>query len=332
MVREDSPMQIEYLKKSDYALWNRFVDNSNEGSIFSKSWYLDALHVEYKILSIKKDAQIVSGVVLAKNEIKSYSNPMLDKYLGILFLKEEGNQLKITSKRYKYMELIAKEIKEITSFDYYFHPSFTNWIPLSWQGFTQQTRYTYQIDNRTKSIEEIESGFHLNIRRNIKNSLKHKVIIKENIPFEDLWEVVNKTFLRQGSKSPFRKEKLRLFTQELIKRDAFRSFGAYDKENNCLSVLGIVYENKASYLLLNGINIEKEIRGANAHIIAHSIKYFHKKCNHYDFEGSMLFGIEEFYRKFGGELVPYMRIWNDNFFNYAKTKAKKIYKKMRYGK
>ncbi len=326
-------MNIEYIEKDNYHLWNSFVDKSPQGSIFNKSWYLDILEVDYKILSVMEDGKILSGIILAKNEINTYANPMLDKYLGVLLVNNiEGNRHKVVSKEYKYIELLSQELKKIKSFDYYFHPNFKNWIPLSWYGFTQQTRYTYKIDNRAKKIEEIESNFHHNIKRNIKNAIKKEVKIKDNIPFEDLWDVVNKTFLRQGSKAPFKKEKLNRFTERLKEQGSFVSFGAYDEDDNCISVLGMVYEDKSSYLLLNGIDIEKEIRGANAYIVAHSIRYFHNRCDYYDFEGSMLLGVEEFYRKFGGELVPYMRIWNDNFFNYAKTKDKKIYKKIRYGK
>jgi len=325
-------MQLKFLQKNEYKLWNTFVDNSPQGSMFTKIWYLDALQIDYEILIIEEKSAIKAGIVLAKNEINTYANPMLDKYLGILFLDEEGNQQKIISKQYKYMETLAKELKEIKSFDYYFHPSFINWIPLSWQGFTQQTRYTYRIANHKSTLDEIKKQFHSNMRNDIKNAIKEKVEIRENIPFETLWDIVNKTFIRQGSKSPFNKEKLSNFIKVLTEKKAFVSFGAYDKSGICIAVCGVVYEKKSSYLLLNGIDIEKQIRGANTYMLYESIKYFHDRCGYYDFEGSMLLGVEQFYRRFGGELTPYMRIWNDNFFNYAKSKAKKIYKKIRYGR
>ena len=320
---------VKYLKyKKD---WNDFVENSFQGSIFSKTWYLDALQVDYDILVVEEKGTIKAGIVLAKNEINTYANPMLDKYLGILFLDSNGNVYKKISNQYKYIELLAKELKKIKSFDYYFHPSFDNWIPLSWAGFTQQTRYTYRINN-SKSMEDIKKAYHSNLKNDIKNAIKNDIVIKRDIPFEELWSVIDKTFLRQGSKPPFKKDKLEHFIDTLSKQDSFVSFGAYDTDNNCIAVLGIAYEKKSSYLLLNGIDIDRQIRGANAYIVDESIKYFHDKCDYYDFEGSMLNGVEQFYRRFGGELTPYYRIWNDNFFNYAKSKAKKIYKKMRYGR
>ena len=325
-------MVVEYLKNSDFKSWDEFVENSPQGSIFAKSWYLDALGVDYKILVVKDKNILKAGIVLAKNEIKTYANPMLDKYLGIMFAKMDGGTHKVVSNQYKCMELILDKIKNIATFDYYFHPAFDNWTPLSWAGFTQQSRYTYRIENTNKSLEEIRQNYHTNIKRNIKNAIKNGVTIKRNIPFEELWQVVNKTFLRQGSKAPFNKEKLRRYISILQKRGNFTSFGAYDNQNRCVAILGLVYDSKSSYLLLNGIDVDIEVRGANAFIIDESIKYFYNICNYYDFEGSMLPGIEQFYRRFGGELTSYMRIWNDNFFNFFKTKAKKIYKQLRYGR
>jgi len=324
-------MNLKYLEKTEYDNWNIFVDNSLQGSIFSKIWYLDALQVKYEILVIEENENIKAGIVLAKNEINTYANPMLDKYLGILFEYKEGNKQKIISKEYKYMELLISKLKEIQSFDYYFHPSFKNWIPFSWNNFTQQTRYTY-ILNLSNPLKEIESAFHTDIKRGIKNAIKHNIQIKEDIEFEEFYEIINKTFLRQGNKAPFNKEKIKKYIKTLKERDKFISFGAYDENHNLISVTGIVYDNKIAYQLFNGIDIKNQVRGANAYTIFYAIKYFHNTCNYYDFEGSMIFGVEQFFRRFNGEQVQYMRIWNDNFFNYAKSKAKKIYKKIRYGR
>ena len=94
-----------------------------------------------------------------------------------------------------------------------------------------------------------------------------------------------------------------------------------------------MFYKQTSYLILNGIDIDNNIRGANALMIHESIKLLKSEgVEIFDFEGSMLPGVEQFYRRFGGKLVPYMRIWNDNFFNYSKSKFKKIYKKIRYGR
>ncbi len=319
---------------TDKSKWDAFVERSPQGSVFSETWYLDALNVKYKILSVlNNNDEIVAGIVLAKNHINTWSNPMLDKYLGILLEeKQYGLTQKKKSEQFKIIELIALELVKYKSFDYYFHPGFTNWTPLFWNDFTQQTRYTYQIDLKN-DIETIQKKFHGNLRNDIKNAINNNVVIKNNIQFDELYNIVNLTFKRQGSKAPFSQNKLKRFIEILTQRKKFISLGAYNNDGVLISACGIVLDNRSSYFLLNGIDIEKHIRGANALMILKAMEFIkEKEIEIFDFEGSMLPGVEQFYRRFGGDLVPYYRIWNDNFFNYFKSRAKKIYKKYRYGR
>ncbi len=323
-------MELSYLEKSEYSKWNQFVDESNEGSIFSKSWYLDALQIDYKILTIKLRDEIKAGIVLAKNEINIYSNPMFDKYLGVLYSNILGDKHKVTSTQYKYLIRLTQELKKIGSFDYYFHPNFKNHIPMHWQNFVAQVRYTYIIDN-SNSLDLIYNNFQKKIiKKNIQYAQNRGVTIKRDIDFETFWDLVNKTYLRQGSKAPFSKERIKKYIQILKSKDCFESFGAFEG-GKCVAVCGLVYEEKSSYLLFNGIDTSM-IRGANALMIWESIKYFHNKCAFYDFEGSMLPGAEPFFRKFGGELRVYYNICNYNAFNFLKKKVKMFYKKIRFGR
>jgi hypothetical protein len=325
-------MEIVYLNEDESFVWDSFVQSSPQASVFALTWYLDSLQVDYNILTIKDNDCIIAGLILSKNQINTYSNPSLVKYLGVVFRKEVPLNHKKISQQYKAMGLLASELKGYKSFDYYFHPEFKNWIPFYWNGFAQETRYTYQI-NLKLSSEEIHKRFHGNLKNDIKHALNHEVKIRSNIDFEDLYDVVNKTFLRQGSKAPFNKNKLENFIKALSKKQKFISFGAYTMDGTLISVCGLVSDDNSSYFILNGIVIEKQLRGANALMIFEAIKYQQNKdLTLFDFEGSMLPGVEPFYRRFGGELTAYYRIWNDNLFNYTKTKAKKLYKKIRYGR
>jgi len=312
--------------------WDDFVKRSPQGSVFSETWYLDAMNVKYKILAVYKNERIIAGIVLTKNEINTWSNPMLVKYLGVLLGNEQKNvSQKVLSQQFKILELLIGELKKYKSFDYYFHPNFTNWTPFYWNGFAQHTRYTYRID-LNKEFIEIEKKIHHNIKRNIKNAQKLKVVIKRDIGIDNLLKMVNETFEKQGGNSPYN-DKLQIAIKKFFKDGNFVSFGAYDTRGKIISACGLVYDEKSSYLILNGSTMHDQIRGANALMIFEAIKYFKEKgLETFDFEGSMLPGVEQFYRRFGGDLVPYYRIWQDNFFNYFKAKAKKIYKKYKYGR
>jgi len=254
-------MQIKKIESNDYEKWNNFVKISPQGSIFSLTWYLDALGVVYEVLAVlDANANILAGIVLAKSQINTYSNPMLDKYLGVL-LKDEILPIsqKALSKQYKAQDFIITELKKYKSFDYYFHPNYTNWIPFYWNDFTQQTRYTYRI-NLNDNIDNIQKKFHGNLRNDIKNAIKNDINIIRDIDFNSFYDIIDKTFLRQGSKAPFDRIKLGSFVKKMTNKGCFHSFAAQDNNGDILAVCGIVHESKSSYLILNGVDIEKHIR------------------------------------------------------------------------
>lgn len=325
-------LKVEILDTLHYQEWNNFVKVSPQGSVFNLSWYLDCLNLDFKVLIVSDNSsKIFAGIVIVKNEIRTFSNPIFVKHLGILF-KNDSLRHKDNALRYKLSTLLIVELKKYKTFDYFFHPKFLNWIPFYWNGFAQETRYTYQTD-LTKSSDLIYSSFHEKLRNDIKNAVNNDIKVVTNPNINLFYSTINKTFLRQGSKAPFSKEKLINFIKKMNVHSSFMSFAAVDNDDNIIAVCGYVFSQNTSYLILNGIDIDKNTRGANALMIFESMKLLKEKgITIFDFEGSMLPGVEQFYRRFGAELVPYMRIWNDNFINYSKSKLKRIYKKFRYGR
>ena len=109
-------------------------------------------------------------------------------------------------------------------------------------------------------------------------------------------------------------------------------FAALRADGKYVAVSAIVYDRHSSYLIVNGIDINNQIRGSNALLLDFAIEYFTDKVKNFDFEGSMHKDIEAFYRKFGGKINEYMRVYKPNFINALFTFAKSVYKKLRYGR
>ena len=117
-----------------------------------------------------------------------------------------------------------------------------------------------------------------------------------------------------------------------MEKSAIKLFGTRSANNHVVAVSGIVYDPRCSYLIFNGIDYEENSRGANELLLYKTIAFAQTVSEVFDFEGSMIHNIESFYRKFGAELTPFMRITRDNLINYAKTKFLSYYKKIKYGK
>ena len=150
-------MELVKMSQTKYNDWNDFVDQSPQGSIYSKTWYLDAFDANYEILSVQNDNEILAGIVLCKNKTGLYQNPLLSKYLGVLFKRFEGKNYTIETRKRKTLGLLIPQLKKHRSFSYNFHPGFCSYLPFYWEGYDCSLQYTYQIDLTNTSKEKILS-------------------------------------------------------------------------------------------------------------------------------------------------------------------------------
>jgi hypothetical protein len=323
--------EFRILDQDEYSKWDSFVERSPQGSLFAKTFYLNAIGKPYKIGVLSKGDSIEGGVVLAKNEIRTYSNPLFAKYLGILLRPVDGKYVNRISKEKKIIEEIVLNLKRCRSFDYTFHPSFDNWLPFYWNGFSQETRYTYRI-SEMGDIKNIHNNMDSITRNEIRKAQKNNIQVTTQIPLEEFYRINDLTFRRQGGAIPYSFGFLKKFHGQLKKHDAVHLFGAADDSGHYHAVSGIVFDKKCCYLIMNGIDHNMPKVGANVLLIMNTIEFAAKVSGMFDFEGSMIKPVESFYRGFGGILTPYFNIWRNNFSNSSKRLAIKIYKKIKYGK
>ena len=91
---------------------------SPQGSIFATSGFLDALGVRYRIAALCNDEVILAGIVLAKDILGAYANPLFAKYLGVL-LQPEGENTKYVynlAREHKYLDALIKYIHKYRFF------------------------------------------------------------------------------------------------------------------------------------------------------------------------------------------------------------------------
>ncbi|RLB40375.1 MAG: hypothetical protein DRH12_10120 [Deltaproteobacteria bacterium] len=325
-------MKAEFLLLSPeyYHLWDRFVDISPQGSIFAKTFYLKALGAPFKIGVIMSDSGIQGGLVLAKNELGVYSNPLLAKYLGILLRPAEGKYVNRITVEKQLTEQIVSCISWCRSFDYTFHPSFKNWLPFYWRGYRQEVRYTYRI-NDSSNLEKIYGEVESRVRKNIRKAQRHGIEVVDEVPSDIFYKIWNSTFKRQGGSAPISFQKFENIRRKLEQEGCIKFFGAKDKKGRFHAVTGIVFDSRCSYLLFNGMDTTLPNYEANTFLVLETISRASQLADAFDFEGSMLKSVERFYRGFGGQLTPYYNIWKANLFNNLKRWGIKTYKRLKYG-
>ncbi|MES2568224.1 MAG: hypothetical protein V4565_15225 [Bacteroidota bacterium] len=178
--------------------------------------------------------------------------------------------------------------------------------PFIWNKFKVIPNYTYRID-LLRTLEDIKSHFDSKNRNAINKAIKEEVIVKENVlGKEELFQFFISS-LNTTDANIYEAELKNIFMTFSDDSNSF-SVSAF-KNNELLGNVFCVFDKNTCYYLLGGIEKKSGIQGVNNLLIQASIiKAKELGCNTFDFEGSMLKGVEKFFRSFGPELVPYFTV------------------------
>ena len=186
-------------------------------------------------------------------------------------------------------------------------PVNTYYLPFHWAGFTIRPFATYRI-NDLSNIDQLYNNFGSVVKKNIK-SAKNKVSVEESEDIEALHTLMQKTFLLQGRKYPYSLSYLKKINSISRANNAAKLLYAVDHSGNIHSGAFFLYDSNVCYYLIAGTDPEYRSSGANSLLIWEGIKFAAEHSRVFDFEGSMIEGIEHFVRQFGGEQTVYYDIF-----------------------
>lgn len=300
---------FKVLESDKYDKWDNFVKNSPQGTLFHKSYWLKASGKEFRIYGYFKGEELFAGLPLvcsvSKFGIKYISHPPLTPYLGVIFKESEAKYVTRISSEKEMSRVIAARIKEdFDSVYFQFTPFSTDLQPFIWEGFSSGVRYTYllQLDD----LEDAWRGMDAKRRNDITRAEKDGIYVENSSDFEQAFALVEKTYERQEREPTFKSIVFK-YNEILSQKGQCNSFLARNKEGKAIAAVYIVWDEKRSYYLLGGYDVEEHHHGAGALAMWEAIKFTKQELglNEFDFEGSMDQHIEQFFRKFGGKLTPY---------------------------
>ena len=187
-----------------------------------------------------------------------------------------------------------------------FPSNINDFQPFRWARYKVIPNYTYRI-NLENSIEDIKSNFDSKNRNVINKAIKEEVIVTEDtLSKEELFKFFMDS-LNTTDANIYETELKNVFTKFADDTNSF-CVSAH-KNNEILGNVFCVYDNNTCYYLLGGVNKKSGVQGVNNLLIQKSIeKAKDIGCKTFDFEGSMLKGVEKFFRSFGPEIIPYFTV------------------------
>lgn len=333
---------VTTLKSDEYDRWNDFVDSSPQGSIFSKTWYLEGISKKFQIKIVKNiDDEIIAGMILCRHN--RFKNIIFNGlYNGMLF--KNMDSYKENKKNTLQIKLSNMLIESIPKFWFYyssFHYEFKNWVSFLWNGFEQYTRYTYVIDNSV-DINTVFDNFSNRMKNKIRKAEKNDSIqiideSKTNDYLKEFYMLLEVTYKRQNKKVGISFDDFKRY-DDMLKNNNSRKIFFVIYDGQIISGIYLLYDRKSTYLIMSGSLTEFRKYNPMALLIWNAIKYFNGiAIKWFDFEGSVMKNIELYSRQFGGVYKPYYVITKAEniFFDFLwylkkKSRIKRLYANKKY--
>lgn len=273
-------------------------------NLFEQPWWLDivAEGAWDEVVSKDKSGNVIARLAFVKNGKKIYM-PQLTPTLGVWISDECKNDYGLQKRVYQDLFGQLDDYKDILIS---LPPENKYVLPFRWLGFSIEPGFTYRIYD-LNDCESIYNRFNKTAKKNIK-AAKNKVRISQELHVDVLWEMLDKTFVAQNRKNPMSKERVYRIVEACEKSDTGRYYEAVDNDGHVHSCAYFVYDEKVCYYLLGASDSEYRSSGAQSLIIWEGIQFAAQHSKIFDFEGSMVEGIENFFRQFGGICEPYYTV------------------------
>lgn len=235
--------------------------------------------------------------------------PAFTQTLGVWFNPAVVEQ-RPANELYRKQTICEEFIKRLPSHNYFlqrFHYSFTDWLPFYWNGFRQTTRYTYILPDISDSAALWEN-LNKSIRKNVgKAKDKFGLKVVRGISTNDFLALNKQVFVRKKMKQHC-PEVLQKLINECRKRHQGEIWGAIDSEKRLIAAVFVVWNGATAYLLASGRLPEFSQTKAETLAIWEMLCDLPPTVKIFDFEGSMIRGVENFHREFGAIQKPYFQI------------------------
>ena len=196
---EEALVAIRGARVSSHAPYDEFVAASPQGTIFCRSWWLDATagpggwrHADV----IDADGRLVATWPAAVRSTRFgdvLTGAPLTPYLGPLLSAGDGRQRR--SREVDQLESLADALKPYAHIDARCSPRLDYWAPLAWHGFSQTSHYTWRLED-VSDEEAAFAGLQNSTRRQVSKAQSSGLVVEPG-SVDDLVALQRQTFERQ---------------------------------------------------------------------------------------------------------------------------------------
>lgn len=312
----------------DLSEWEALVSASPQGAIFSRWWWLQAVCPNaWTIHTLRRDGDLVAGIALHTAPDGTLRQPPLTQVLGpILTPSRASNPEKVLSWEMEQLTALAEGLPTAPQATLHWHPQLTNWLPFHWAGWSQTTRYTYAFDDLS-DLKAVFARFAHAKRKNLKKAAK-LVEVRADMDPAAFRAHQERTLGADGQAVHYSAALFERVHAATVSRGQGRTWYAVDGDGVIHAAIFVVWDENSAYYLISSIDADHRNSGAATLLVKTAIEHVAPLTRRFDFEGSMIPGVERSFRKFGATQTPYFRVWRDDRAPVERAKAEA----MRYGR
>ncbi len=278
--------------------------------LFFQPWWLDAVvgPSGWEVVLARGNSGAIVGA-LPYHRSRKYgfidliANPVLTPYLGPWILPSGASR---RPGRYSHakttLESLLTGLPRASMTFIKVHPSLEFPLPFHWAGFKSTCRYTYRIAPGTE--EDVLAGMKGAQRRDIQNHTE-EASVSQGGTVAEFFPLVESVFERQGKTTPFGRDLMQKILDAAEEHQQGKLWLYRLPGGRPVAGALVLWDAEYAYLLITGRS--PDCPGHVQPVLVWAlIRDALDRGLGFDFEGSMLPGVEHFFRSFGGELTPYL--------------------------
>lgn len=283
-------------------------------SAFGQPWWLDAVAPgQWGEATVERNGKTAARLPWARERLNirglrltRVGSPPLTPFLTPELDLGAGKLVTRLANEHKLLNALLADLPPADYTSFTFGPSFTNWLPFHWNGFAGSLRATYVLDG-IQDLDAVWRGMS-DDTRNVVRKAEKVLTVREDDDGSELAAAVASTFERQGRQTPLPEALLGRLVGAVRKRGLGTVLTAVDPDGVAHGSLLVVRDGDRAYYLTGGTHAALRRSGAQSLLVWDAIRRSAEYVSVFDFEGSMIEGVANFFRGFGSTPVPYVQV------------------------
>lgn len=300
-------LRYETLHASEYGLWDALVDRSPHGTVFHYSWWLSISAQCFDILVVRdKHGSLCGGIPLTRKRrtgLTLFHAPQLTPFLGPIF---DVSKISDCCERLHLMraagELMACAIPRFDSFRCMVGCLGPDLQGFLWAGFRAELAYTFRVPAE-RSIASVEAQITRTHLQKLAKAKRMTLTVTRNDDIEAFANLCRIGSVH-GDKQLYQEElPIRLWS-EAFKREKSDFYIARTGDGEPFAALLTVHDAKTTYQIVSAFDSTKRELPGSYLLLWTALREALQAKRDFDFEGSALRGVEQYYRKWGAAAFP----------------------------